>query len=290
LLIGSSLSSVALLDRVGKDGALRLAFERRDGRTVLTERRYSLPLQVLEPISVDGDGSLLVMLLNPTGGLVGGDHLRTEIALGPGSHVCLTTPSATKVYRTLGRAAVQDTTIHVGDGAVLEYLPDHVILYPGSALRQTLSIEMGRASRAIIYDAFAMGRLARGERWTFREIVSQVTVTCQGRPIFLDRIRLVPKATPGLSGLGGMEDFGYFATLALLTGDPSNQEIIARPIERELKGLSGVHHGISLLSRGGCLIRLLAASAYNLQDAMRALWTQARRLLLGLPPLDLRKF
>ena len=80
--IGSSLSSALPLDRVGKDGSLRLAFERRDERTILTERRYSLPLQVLEPISMDGDGSLLVMLLNPTGGLLGEIILRRRLIWG----------------------------------------------------------------------------------------------------------------------------------------------------------------------------------------------------------------
>ena len=40
----------------------------------------------------------------------------------------------------------------------------------GSALRQSLRVEMGRGSRAIILDAMASGRVAHGERWEFAEM------------------------------------------------------------------------------------------------------------------------
>ena len=286
--IGSSLSSALPLDRVGKDGSLRLAFERRDERTILTERRYSLPLQVLEPISMDGDGSLLVMLLNPTGGLLGGDHLKTEIDLGAGSHVCLTTPSATKVYRTLALPAVQETSIRVGPGAILEYLPDHVIPHPGSAFHQSLSIEMEAESRAIFLDAFAIGRLARGEQGLFKELVNRITVTFEDRPLFIERARLNP-TRQRLFGLGGTEGFGYFATFVLLKAGSEMSSDVIRELERRLAQMPSVLGSASSLSRGGCLVRILAPSAPDLTLVVRSLWGLARQLLLGLPPVDMRK-
>jgi len=274
-------------DRVGKDGRLSLAFERRGAATVLTERRFTLPLQALEPIPVDG-GTLCLMLLNPTGGILGGDRLKTEITLGPGAHVCLTTPSATKVYRSLGPPALQDTSITLGEGAVLEYLPDHVIPYPGSILHQSLTVEMGQGSRAILADAIAVGRLCRGERWGFSEVVSRITVAAQGQPRFLDRIKLgSSKWLP--EGLGGMEGFGYVATFGLFAESVSNWEKILHALEEQLRELPSIAAGVSPLARGGCLVRLLAASAHDLSKALLALWALSRELLLGLPPLDLRK-
>jgi urease accessory protein UreH len=59
------------------------ALDRVGSRTVLTERRFRLPLQVLEPVDLDGSGC-------PT------------VRLGEGTHVCLTTPAATRVYRSAG--------------------------------------------------------------------------------------------------------------------------------------------------------------------------------------------
>ncbi len=82
-----------------------LGFERRGDRTVLVERRYALPLQALEVMDLEAGGAAL-MLLNPTGGVLGGDRLETRVRLGAGSRVCLTTPSATRVYRSAGAPAV----------------------------------------------------------------------------------------------------------------------------------------------------------------------------------------
>ncbi len=293
MLLPSSTGSVSPIfsanNRVGRDGALSLVFQRQGGRTVLTERRFTLPLQALEPISVDGDGSVYLMLLNPTGGLVGGDHLKTEITLGPGTHVCLTTPSATKVYRTVGPPAVQETTIRLGEGAVLEYLPDHVIPYPGSVFHQSLIVEMEKESRAVVFDGFAVGRLARGEEWTFKEIVNRTTVTCQGRPLFLGRARVDP-STRALAGLGKMEEFGYLASLGLFGEGFGRWETTARALEERLGELPALRGGVSQISRGDCLVRFLVALASDLTHAVGSLWALARQLLFGLPPLDLRKW
>src|ERR1700720_2058830 len=128
--------------RAGRDGQLRLAFEARDGRTVLTGRRYTLPLQALEPMDLTGDGSATLLLLNPTGGVLGGDRLETEVSLGPGSRVCLSTPSATRVYRSPEHPAVQRVSITLGAGATLEWLPDHLIPSPGARLRQATEVTM----------------------------------------------------------------------------------------------------------------------------------------------------
>lgn len=287
--IGSERISRSLTERAGRNGALRLAFARRGAQTVLTERRFTLPHQALEPIALDDSGCAYLTLLNPTGGLVGGDSLDAEIVLHPRAHVCLTTPSASKVYRTLGLPALQRTTIHVGSDAVVEYLPDHLIPFPGSALHQSLRIDLAEGSRALIYDAFAIGRAARGERWLFKELGNEIVVICAGLPIFLDRVKLSP-STSKLDGIGGMENFGYVATFGLFAESFTGWEKLAGCLRDEMKTLSRYAGGVSLLARCGCITRLRARSAVDLEIAKRRIWLVARRELLGLPASDLRKF
>src|SRR2546430_15491630 len=122
---------------VGRDGGVSLALERRGGAPVLGRCRYSLPLQVLAPLALD-DCAAVVSVLNPTGGLVGGDRLAIDIVVGPAAHACLTTPSATKVYRTAGAPAEQHVRLRLGVGAILEWVPDHTIPLPGSAFRHAI--------------------------------------------------------------------------------------------------------------------------------------------------------
>ena len=273
---------------MGRDGFLALRFERRNNRTVLAQSRFKLPLQVLAPARLD-DGTLYLMLLNPTGGLVGGDHLLTRIIQGSGTGVCITTPSATRVYRTVSHPAIHQTLIQVDEGASLEYLPDHVIPHAGSELRQSLRVEMARESRAIIWDALAAGRLARGERWDFRALQSDTEILLCGRPLFINRTRLNP-VVQRPERLGLMEGFSYVASLAVLADGFRGWEGLIASIEAQLERLPQVLGGVSLLAASGCLVRLFTHSAADLTLAQARLWAQARELVLGLAPFDLRKY
>ena len=273
---------------MGRDGSLRLRFERRGARTVLGKSRFTLPLQALTPLTLD-DGTSYLMLLNPTGGVLGGDHLVTEIFQDAETHVCLTTPSATRVYRTSQHPAVLETVIHLGEGATLEYLPDHVIPHVGSALRQSLRLEMARGSRAVVLDSMASGRVAHGERWGFTEMDSRTEIRMCGKPAFINRTRIDPAAQrPHQTGL--MEDFDYLACMGLFAEGTENWHSVACAMNAELESVPQVRGGVSLLSRGGWVIRYLARSASDMTRMNKRLWDVARELVVQLPAFDHRKY
>jgi urease accessory protein len=287
LSTGSGKSCSSNLKRVGRDGRLWLRFARRGEATALVASRFTLPLQALEPVT-QPDGTAYLMLLNPSGGLVGGDHLTTKIFLEPRAHVCLTTPSATKVYRTIGEPAVQETCVELGASAVFEYVPDHVIPHAGAALRQVLRLTMGTDSRAIIADGFAAGRVGRGESWRFAELDSVTTVIDQGRPLFLNRTRVTPESISP-SGWGKAQGFNYVASLLAVADRWSGWERLKFALDERLADFPLVYGGVSLLAQGGCYVRYLTCTAHELGQTTRALWVATRRLLLGLDAFDLRK-
>jgi urease accessory protein len=229
-----------------------------------------------------------LLLLNPTGGFVGWDRLKAEVFLGAHTRVCLSTPAATKIYRTLGPPAVQETSIRLSEGAAVEYIPDHVIPFPGSTYRQSLAIDLAEGSIALIFDAWAVGRVARGERWLFKEFVNRISVTCRGIPIFHDCAILSP-GTMELAGFGGMENLNYVALFGVFAEDFENWDGLAEIVQRELRELTFIISGVNLLSRCGCIIRLLARFAPELNDAFVRVWMIARRTLVGVPSFDLRK-
>jgi urease accessory protein len=276
-------------ERVGRDGFLRLQFERRGRSTVLAKSRFTLPLQALTPLEMD-DGTAYLMLLNPTGGVLGGDHLVTEIIQEAGTHVCLTTPSATRVYRTSQRPAVLETVIKLGEGATLEYLPDHVIPHIGSALRQTLRLEMGRGSKAIVLDSIASGRVAHGERWSFTEIDSRTEVYACDRPAFLNRTKIEPAGQRHRRQIELMRTFYYVICMGVFAEGIENWQRVAVAMNAELETMPQIRGGVSLLSRGGCVIRYLARSASEMTRMNKKLWDAARELVVQLPAFDHRKY
>lgn len=271
--------------RVGRDGALALDFERRGGATVLARARYTLPLQVLAPLAID-DPAAVVSILNPTGGLVGGDRLAIDVRVGASAHACLTTPSATKVYRTIAEPAIQDVTLRLEAGAVCEWVPDHTIPFAGAALRQRIAVDVGDAARLVLVDAFAAGRVGRGEAWAFRLLEGAITV--QDAKGWLLRDRFVLEASGALDpgGLGAAEGRPYFASMVVVADEVESfrREVAACfPTGREVAVNAGS------LPRRGALVRCLASSAPALLDSLDALRAIARRHVLGLPPLALRK-
>ncbi len=179
---------------------------------MLHERRYRLPLQALEPI--DLSGTLTLILLNPTGGLCGGDTLDTRVELGPGSRVCLTTPAASRVYRTTGAATTQRFTASIGAGAVLEYVPDHLIPSPGARLIQRTEVSLAAGAVAILVDGWAAGRIARGEQWQFAAL--DLGLAARDARGWLVRERSVITGGPGWSRLGMTDGRPYAGTLLAL--------------------------------------------------------------------------
>lgn len=265
-----------------------MQFERRGARTILARSRFSLPLQAMAPLTLE-DGTAYLMLLNPTGGVLGGDHLVTEILQQAGTRVCLTTPSATRIYRTDKRPAILETTIRLGERASLEYLPDHVIPHVRSALRQSLRVEMAAGSRAIVLDSMASGRVAHGERWSFSEMDSRIAVFLCGKPVFLNRTRIVP-ASRNPREIGLMEEFDYMACVGLFADGFENWLPVVAAMHAELERAQQICGGVSLLARGGCVVRFLARSASDMTAMNRKLWDAGRELVLRAAAFDHRKY
>jgi len=275
--------------RVGRDGALRLQFERRGAATVVAGCRSTLPLQVLAPLALD-DPAAIVSILNPTGGLVGGDRLSIDVNLAAGTHAVLTTPSATRVYRTDAEETTQSVKLALGPRAVVEWVPDHTIPFAGSAFRQAIDVDMDATAGLILVDAFSAGRIARGEAWRFAALESAVSIRDQYGWLLHDRFVLrgpVAKDDPAWDGLGCGELHPYFASIAIVGAFDLEQ--LTAEIRRLWASGGDAWVGVAALARRGALVRCLAASAPALIDTIETCWGLGRRALLGLPPLRLRK-
>jgi urease accessory protein len=275
--------------RVGRDGALRLGFARRGSATVVAGCRFTLPLQVLAPMALD-DPAAVVSILNPTGGLVGGDRLEIDVQAGAGAHAVLTTPSATRVYRAESEPTVQTVRLSIGPRAVVEWVPDHTIPFAGSALRQAIDVELDETAGLILVDAFAAGRVAAGEAWRFALLESAISIRDPGGWLLHDRCVLrgpTGKDDPAFDGPGFTESRPYFASIAIVGA--FDRDRFAADVGRLDASGGATKVGVAVLARRGALVRCLAPSAPALLDAVEGCWRLARAAVLGLPPLALRK-
>jgi urease accessory protein len=233
--------------------------------------------------------------VNPSGGLVGGDHVSVEAQLHAGTHVLMTSPSANRVYRSLSEVAVQEIRLSVGPDARLEWLPEVTIPFAGSRFRQSIHVDLAPGATVVLWDALASGRVARQERWAFTSIENEICIRGlpaeKGDSLLIERYRLVPGQLPELVGLVGSWD--YVASLFVI-GDAVGTDVWKRldlalaAILEERPGL--VLGAVSTPAAPGLVVKLVAKSAPDLTDTFEALWAAVREILWNLPVPNLRKY
>ena len=276
---------------VGRRGALSYEFERAGPRTVLTRSSCTSPWHHFPPSYLDDSGCAYTWLVNPSGGLVGGDHVSVEAQLHAGTHVLMTSPSANRVYRSLSEPAVQEVRLSVGPDARLEWLPEVTIPFAGSRFRQSIHVNLAPGATVILWDAMASGRVARQERWAFTSVENEICIRMPPGGSVVERYCLVPDRSPESVGLVGSWD--YVASLFVI-GDAVDTDIwtgletILAAILEQRPGL--VLGAVSTPAVPGLVVKLVARSAPDLTVTLEAIWAAVRKELWDIPVPNLRRY
>lgn len=128
-----------------------------DLQRTVARYRHEGPLRILQSLYPEGDGVCHNVLVHPPGGLVGGDVLDIAVNVGPGAHGLITTPGATRFYRSQGEVARQQTRITVGEGARLEWLPLEALCYDACDAVNQLRFDLAPGASLIGWDVSAFG-------------------------------------------------------------------------------------------------------------------------------------
>jgi len=136
-------------------GELALDYRCVSGRTIVRDR-HSGPLRVLRSLHPEG-GVCHSVLVHPPGGIVGGDVLAIAATLGEGAHALVTTPGATRFYRSAGAAASQSLDVVAEAGSRLEWLPLETIAYSGCDASNRMRFVLAAGAETIGWDVSALG-------------------------------------------------------------------------------------------------------------------------------------
>jgi urease accessory protein len=138
------------------NATLALDYTRHADKTV-AHFRHSGPLRILQSLYPEGDGICHNVIVHPPGGLVGGDTLDLTFTAGSGAHGLVTTPGATRFYRSTGERALQSTRLSLEAGARLEWLPLEAICYSGCLAENRLTMVLAPGAELIGWDVTAFG-------------------------------------------------------------------------------------------------------------------------------------
>ncbi len=130
---------------------------RLEGARTVARHQHEGPLRLLQSLYPEGEALCHNVLVHPPGGLVGGDTLDLHITAKGGAHGLITTPGATRFYRSSGSPAVQRTHIRLSDQARLEWLPMEAIAYNDCLAENHLTLDLGPQAEFMGWDVTAFG-------------------------------------------------------------------------------------------------------------------------------------
>jgi len=173
--------------RSGWDARLELGFSRIAQRTVVSRRRHHGPLLIQRPFYPEQDGTCHVYILHPPGGVVAGDTLSLDVEVEAEAAVLITTPAATKFYRSSGLSGRQLSRLTVASGARLEWLPQETIVFDGARADIQTRVELAADAHFLGWDMLCLGRPAAAERYLRGHTAQRFEVYRSGRPLWVER-------------------------------------------------------------------------------------------------------
>ena len=254
----------------GWKGELRIAY-RREGDTTLALDRHHGPLRVLQRLYPEGPRICHHVLVHPPAGIVGGDELTVHLDLAAGSHALLTTPGATRFYRSGGPTALQTVNARLDEGARLEWLPLEALAYSGCIADNHVRFELAPGAMMIGWDLMALGLPAAGEPFLRGSLLQHL----EWPGVWLERGRLDAADTALLDSPLGLAGHRVLGTLWFASGSPlgtAEQEALLDAARAAFASHPDLPVGATAPDGRLVVCRLLA---HRVEPAF-ALWRQVR--------------
>jgi urease accessory protein len=163
-----------------------------DGLPFISRQNFRAPVHLSK--SQIQSGKRVVNIINPTAGFFDGDTLEMRVEVGRGAGLVLSTPSASRVYRTRsGAPAMCQQTFSVEENGFLEWIPEPFIPHAGAAYVQRGRIDLHRSAGLLFFDWISPGRVARGEVFGYHHLRWELDLAVEGRLVARERYDLRPE-------------------------------------------------------------------------------------------------
>ena len=258
-----------------------------EGTRTVARHAHNGPLRILQSLYPEGDAVCHNVLVHPPGGLVGGDTLDITATVGPGAHGLVTTPGATRFYRSTGERALQRTHLSLAEGTRLEWLPLEALCYNACNAENHLTLNLAPGAECMGWDVTALGLPHAGQPFETGRFVQHI----EAPGLWLERGVIDAADHRLLESPLGLAGHRCMASLFFVTGRPLDR---ARR-DAALDAARAVMDAHALKATAGAtspngqvvVVRALAPQvepAMQLLRQVRAAWRAALWQLCAEPP------
>jgi urease accessory protein len=263
------------------------------GKTNVSHRYMAYPLSISPVFRLEDNGATLssnrayLYRMNTSPGLLAGDSLGMSLQLGEGAQLFLADQSATKVHtmvHTMPQAqATVDYRLEVGSSAILEFLPEPLILFEDSTLTQTIEVTMHPTASLSLGEIILPGRLARGEVYQFHQYLSRLRVKSpEGRVWFAETMKLLGKGNR-FAGSDLFASGTVLGSLVLILPEAIATSVCLTTLSAEIDNLveadGSVDIASSILPGGrGLFVRAIAQTTREMQVCFKGAVNCVRQL------------
>lgn len=262
------------MNAFGKTSSIALTAEVKDEKTILRDVRFTAPYKIMRPFEKK-DGSIEVMLMAASAGIMEGDCQEFQFCIGRGAEVEFCSQSYEKIHQMKEGYARRNTRIEVRSGGSFFFHPQPAIPFKDSAFDSKTKVFLEDASaRFFMSEILSSGRSAMGEKFAYRFYNNLTEIYRKGHLVYRDNARYTPSDMP-LEETGMYEGYTHLLNM-FITG--LSQEDDFPDFARELFAVrEGIEGGVTRLKDGDYAVRALGYRAQSLEEISCLILNNCRR-------------
>jgi urease accessory protein len=264
---------------------LSLFYELTSIGTVLKKSLHEGPLRVQKALFPEGTDICHSIILHPPAGIAGGDTLEIDVSVGAKCHTVLSTPSATKWYKSFKNPATQRIQLVLGESAKLDWLPQENLFFKGADAKILTKLNLQSSSSFIGWDTAMLGRHASGEEWSKGHVHMRNQIYRDGKLLWIEngQINAEDMYYKSLPQIGS---WPVFATIWAV--GPACSRTLTESLSIMMPWTDALRAGVTYLPQGVLLVRAVSNDIELTKNWMISIWSTLRPLVHGVPAQSLR--
>lgn len=202
----------------GHVSELHITAEEKNGRTILSECDFTAPFKIMKPFE-NRDGSIAVMLLQASAGIMEGDRQLLSLHVKKGARLTFLSQSYDKVHPMNDGWAERRMDVHVESGGCFCLKPQPMIPYTHSKFKSHIRVDLDdESAKFSMSEILTCGRLGHNEeRFQFDLYKNLVEIRRGGKLIYRDNTKYQP-AVCQMDDVGMYEGWTHMGNLFLSAG------------------------------------------------------------------------